>query len=72
MYAVEFPGRGTKGPVKSVPASDRCAESRRARARAKVEHSLLSAKRDFGFINTRYRAIAKNPSHLGVMCTSAN
>ena len=51
---------------------DRAAESRKASVRAKVEHPFLIIKRDFGFTKTRYRGMAKNLNHLGVLFASAN
>ena len=40
--------------------------------RAKVEHPYLIVKWDFGFTKTRYRGMAKNLNHLGVLFASAN
>ena len=40
--------------------------------RAKVEHPFLIIKRDFGFIKTRYRGLAKNRNHLQVLFASSN
>jgi IS5 family transposase len=51
---------------------DRAIESRKASARAKVEHPFLIVKRDFGFTKTRYRGLAKNRNHLHVLFASAN
>ena len=61
-----------KGVVKTMPAPDREVESRKASVRAKVEHPFLIIKRDFGFIKTRYRGLAKNRNHLQVLFASAN
>lgn len=49
---------------------DRQAESRKAGARAKVEHPYLIIKRDFGFTKTRYRGLSKNLNHLHVLFSS--
>ena len=40
--------------------------------RAKVEHPFLVVKRDFGFVKTRYRGLAKNAHHLAMLFASAN
>ena len=61
-----------KGKLKTMPAPDRVAESRKASVRAKVEHPFLVVKRDFGFTKTRYRGIAKNRNHLHMLFASAN
>ena len=51
---------------------DRVLQSRQAGIRAKVEHPFLIVKRDFGFVRTRYRGLAKNRNHLNVLFASAN
>jgi IS5 family transposase len=61
-----------KGVLKTMHEHDRAVESRKASVRAKVEHSFLIVKRDFGFTKTRYRGIAKNLNHLHVLFASAN
>ncbi|MFZ1383998.1 MAG: IS5 family transposase [Propionicimonas sp.] len=61
-----------KGVLKTMPAPDREIESRKASVRAKVEHSYLVLKRDFGFVKTRYRGLAKNLNRLHVGFASVN
>ena len=61
-----------KGVLKAMTGHDREVESRKASARAKVEHPFLVVKRDFGFAKTRYRGIGKNLNHLHVLFASAN
>ena len=61
-----------KGVLKTMTATDREVESRQASVRAKVEHPFLIIKRDFGFIKTRYRGLAKNRNHLQVLFASSN
>ena len=61
-----------KGMLKKLPQTDREIASRQASVRAKVEHPFLVVKRDFGFVKTRYRGIAKNLNHLFVLFASAN
>ena len=61
-----------KGVLKTMPEHDRALESRKAGVRAKVEHPFLIVKRDFGFVKTRYRGIAKNRNHLHILFASAN
>lgn len=61
-----------KGVLKAMAPPDRAEEHRKASVRAKVEHPFLIVKRDFGFVKTRYRGLAKNRNHLNVLFASAN
>lgn len=61
-----------KGTLRTMPSQDRAIASAQAGVRAKVEHPFLIVKRDFGFVKTRYRGIAKNLNHLHVLFASAN
>lgn len=61
-----------KSKLKAMPVHDQQVESRKASVRAKVEHPYLIVKRDFKFVKTRYRGLAKNLNHLSVLFTSAN
>ena len=72
MSGIQWRVAARKGVVKTMPAPDREVESRKASVRAKVEHPFLIIKRDFGFIKTRYRGLAKNRNHLQVLFASAN
>lgn len=72
LAKVEFRVAARKGVLKTMTAQDRAIESRKASARAKVEHPFLIVKRDFGFTKTRYRGLAKNRNHLHVLFASAN
>ena len=51
---------------------ERAERSRQAEVRAKVEHSFLIIRRDFGFAKTRYRGIARNSNRPQVLFASAN
>ena len=72
LSGVEWRVAARKGWLKTMPEHDRHLESRKASVRAKVEHPFLIIKRDFGFIKTRYRGIAKNLNQLQVLFASAN
>ena len=72
LSKVEWRVAARKGVLKTMAGPDRAAESRKALVRAKVEHSFLVVKRDFGFTKTRYRGIAKNLNHLHLLFASAN
>jgi IS5 family transposase len=72
LSGVEWRVAARKGWLKMMPEPDRHLESRKAAVRAKVEHPFLIIKRDFGFIKTRYRGIAKNLNQLQVLFASAN
>ena len=72
LSGVEWRVAARKGWLKTMPEPDRHLESRKASVRAKVEHPFLIIKRDFGFIKTRYRGIAKNLNQLQVLFASAN
>ena len=72
LSGIQWRVAARKGVVKTMPAPDREVESRKASVRAKVEHPFLIIKRDFGFIKTRYRGLAKNRNHLQVLFASAN
>ena len=72
LSGVEWRVAARKGRLKMMPEHDRHLESRKASVRAKVEHPFLIIKRDFGFIKTRYRGIAKNLNQLQVLFASAN
>jgi IS5 family transposase len=72
LSGVEWRVAARKGWLKMMPEHDRHLESRKASVRAKVEHPFLIIKRDFGFIKTRYRGIAKNLNQLQVLFASAN
>jgi IS5 family transposase len=61
-----------KGALRTMPGPDRAIASAQAGVRAKVEHPFLIVKRDFGFVKTRYRGIAKNLNHLNMLFASAN
>lgn len=61
-----------KGTLKTMAGPDRAQESRKASVRSKVEHPFLIVKRDFGFVKTRYRGMAKNLNHLHLLFASAN
>ena len=64
LSQVEWRVAARKGVLKAMTGHDREVESRKASARAKVEHPFLVVKRDFGFAKTRYRGIGKNLNHL--------
>ena len=72
LSGVQWRVAARKGRLKMMPEHDRHLESRKAAVRAKVEHPFLIIKRDFGFIKTRYRGIAKNLNQLQVLFASAN
>ena len=72
LSGVEWRVAARKGWLKTMPEHDQHLESRKASVRAKVEHPFLIIKRDFGFIKTRYRGIAKNLNQLQVLFASAN
>lgn len=72
MAGIEWKVAARKGVLKTMPEQDRVIESRQAGVRAKVEHPFLVIKRDFGFVKTRYRGIAKNHHHLQMLFASAN
>ena len=72
LSGVEWRVAARKGWLKMMPEHDRHLESCKASVRAKVEHPFLIIKRDFGFIKTRYRGIAKNLNQLQVLFASAN
>ena len=72
LSTVELQVAARKGQLRTMTAPDRAIESRKASARAKVEHPFLIVKRDFGFTKTRYRGLAKNRNHLHVLFASAN
>jgi IS5 family transposase len=61
-----------KGTLKTMAGPDRAQEPRKASVRSKVEHPFLIVKRDFGFVKTRYRGLAKNLNHLHLLFASAN
>jgi IS5 family transposase len=72
LSGVEWRVAARKGWLTTMPEHDRHLESRKASVRAKVEHPFLIIKRDFGFIKTRYRGMAKNLNQLQVLFASAN
>lgn len=72
LSTVEFRIASRKSRLAAMAAPDRDVESRKASVRAKVEHPFLIIKRDFGFIKTRYRGLAKNRNHLNMLFASAN
>lgn len=72
LSGVEWRVAARKGALRAMPAADRAIQSARAGVRAKVEHPFLIVKRDFGFVKTRYRGIAKNLNHLNMLFASAN
>ena len=72
LSRVQWRVAARKGVLKTMPAHDREAESRKASVRAKVEHPYLVLKRDFSFAKTRYRGLAKNLHHLNVAMASVN
>ena len=72
LSTVQWQVAARKGQLRTMTAPDRAIESRKASARAKVEHPFLIVKRDFGFTKTRYRGLAKNRNHLHVLFASAN
>ena len=72
LSKVEYRVAARKSKLAAMAQPDRAAESRKASARAKVEHPFLIVKRDFGFTKTRYRGMAKNLNHLNVLFASAN
>ena len=72
LAGVEFKVATRKSRLAGLPAFDRVLQSRQAGIRAKVEHPFLIVKRDFGFVKTRYRGLAKNRNHLNVLFASAN
>jgi IS5 family transposase len=72
LAGVEFKVATRKSRLAGLPAFDRVLQSRQAGIRAKVEHPFLIVKRDFGFVRTRYRGLAKNRNHLNVLFASAN
>ncbi len=72
LSKVEFRVAPRAGTRKTMPLFDQHLDSRQASVRAKVEHPFLIVKRDFGFIKTRYRGLAKNLHHLQVLVASAN
>ena len=72
LAKVQWRVAARKGVLKTMPAHDCAAESRKASVRAKVEHPFLIVKRDFGFTKTRYRGLAKNRHHLHMLFASAN
>ena len=72
LSRVQWRVAARKGALKTMPAHDREAESRKASVRAKVEHPYLVLKRDFSFAKTRYRGLAKNLHHLNVAMASVN
>ena len=72
LSKIEWRIAARKGALKTMTDHDRAIESRKAAARAKVEHPFLIVKRDFAFTKTRYRGIAKNLNHLQMLFASAN
>ena len=72
LSRIEWRVAARKGVLKTMAATDREAESRKASVRAKVEHPYLILKRDFAFTKTRYRGLAKNLNHLHMLFASAN
>jgi len=72
LSRIEWRIAARKAVVKTMAEHDRAVESRKASVRAKVEHPFLVAKRDFGFVKTRYRGIGKNLNHVHVLFASAN
>ena len=72
LSRIEWRVAARKGVLKTMAATDREAESRKASVRAKVEHPYLILKRDFAFTKTRYRGLAKNLNHLMVAFASTN
>jgi len=55
-----------------VDEATRAKNRNKSRVRAKVEHSILTIKKLFGFAKTRYRGLAKNAHRLSVTCALAN
>ena len=72
LSTVEWRVAARKGMLRTMPVHDQQIESRKASVRAKVEHPFLIVKRDFGFVKTRYRGIAKNLNELQIAFASAN
>src|SRR5699024_5750549 len=72
LSQVEVRVAARRGKLAGMAGPARQAESRKASVRAEVEHPFLVIKRDFGFVKTRYRGIAKNLNHLNVLFASAN
>ncbi|MDQ3152749.1 MAG: IS5 family transposase [Actinomycetota bacterium] len=72
LSGVEWRIAARKGALAAMPGPDRAIASAQAGVRAKVEHPFLIVKRDFGFVKTRYRGIAKNLNHLNMLFASAN
>jgi IS5 family transposase len=72
LAGVEFRVAIPKSKLAGLPVADRAIASRQAGVRAKVEHPFLVVKRDFGFVKTRYRGLAKNAHHLAMLFASAN
>ena len=72
LATLEWRVAARKGQLRTMTGPDRAIESRKASARAKVEHPFLIVKRDFGFTKTRYRGLAKNRNHLHMLFASAN
>lgn len=72
LSTIEWKVAARKGRLKTMHPVARAIEARQASIRAKVEHPFLIIKRDFGFVKTRYRGIAKNLNHLNVLVASAN
>jgi IS5 family transposase len=72
LSQVEFRVAARKGKLKTMHRHEQAVESRKASTRSKVEHPYLIIKREFGFVKTRYRGLAKNLERLSVMFASAN
>ncbi len=51
---------------------DRALESAKASVRAIVEHPFLILKREFGYVKTRYKGLAKNTERVAVLFASSN
>ena len=60
-----------EGKLKTMHPHEQGLESGKASSRAMVEHPYLIVKRQFGFVKTRYRGLAKNKL-LSVLFSSAN
>lgn len=72
LSTVEFRIAARKSQLRAMAPPDRAEQTRLASIRAKVEHAFLILKRDFAFVKTRYRGMAKNLNRLHVAFASAN
>ncbi len=72
LAAVDYRVARRRGKVKTLPEFDQRLESRKACVRAIVEHPFLILKREFGYVKTRYKGLAKNAERLAMLFASAN